>query len=81
LAALEQSGESAAAFLDRHSRCDWGCVGGEDARLNDAAVAYEEDPELRCRVLSAYKTKLGERVWVITESDRSVTTLLLPEEY
>ncbi len=33
------------------------------------------------RILSEYRTKLGERLWILTEEDRSATTLLLPEEY
>jgi hypothetical protein len=81
LAAMERTGENPATFLDRHSRNDWGNIPPEDARLNDAAVANEGDPELRSRLLSSYKTRDGETIWIITEHDRSVTTLLLPEEY
>jgi hypothetical protein len=44
-------------------------------------MANDEGLENGGRLLSAYRTTLGERIWVITEGDRSVTTLLLPDEY
>jgi hypothetical protein len=53
----------------------------EDWALNDNAIAHEHDPDLRQRVLSVYHTKLNTTIWIITEHDRSVTTLLLPSEY
>lgn len=81
LSALEKSGQSPFQFLSRHVRGDWGEVCEEDGKLNDAAVAHEGDEERQYRVLSAYRTRAGERMWVITEADRSATTLLLPEEY
>jgi len=61
-------------LLARHARGDWGIVCAEDARSNDDAVKYGE------RVLSAYEVG-GDKVWVITERDRSVTTILLPDDY
>ncbi len=61
-------------ILARHSSGDWGDVDAEDKATNDRAV---EDGE---RIVSAYKL-YGEKVWIITEWDRSVTTLLLPSEY
>lgn len=61
--------------LTRHLAGDWGEVGDEDAMENDLSVEHG------FRILSAYKTPTGERIWVITEADRSATTLLLPEEY
>jgi hypothetical protein len=72
---LEAAGQAPAEFLERHIRGDWGEVSKGDARLNDAAVRDGE------RILSAYTTKDGERLWIITEADRSSTCLLLPEEY
>ena len=72
---LEKSGESARGFLQRHIRGDWGDVCGGDGKLNDAAVRTGE------RILSTYRTTRGERIWIIAEADRSVTTLLLPSEY
>ncbi len=74
LEVLMDAGESPAKYLDRHSACDWGVVDAEDWRANDNAVA------MGSRVLSAYM--IGSRkLWIITEADRSATTLLLPEEY
>ena len=75
LEALERSGQSATEFLDRHSKGDWGAVDEHDRQANDEALISGE------RLLSAYQTKLGDRIWIITEWDRSVTTLLLPDEY
>lgn len=81
LDALEKSQQSPFNFLVKHVRGNWGEVCDEDKQLNDAAIAHEGDEERQCRVLSAYTTRAGERIWIITEADRSVTTLLLPEEY
>ena len=61
--------------IRRHSSGDWGDVCPEDAELNDAALSNGS------RLLSACKSSDGTKFWVITESDRSVTTFLLPEEY
>ncbi len=61
--------------LGRHARGDWGDLCGEDRRLNDAALKNGE------RLLSSYRTRAGTKFWIITEWDRSVTTVLLPEEY
>jgi hypothetical protein len=54
---------------------DWGEVDAEDRRANEAALRYGT------RILSAYTTRRGARVWVISEADRSATSVLLPEEY
>jgi hypothetical protein len=75
LEALAASGESAAAFLDRHIAGDWGTVCPEDRRASDAAVAAGE------RILSEYRLRSGAVIWVITEADRSSTCVLLPGEY
>ena len=75
LQALEEAGESASDFLRRHQAKDWGEVCKEDRRANDDALVQGT------RLLSAYRTKLGVKIWVITEADRSSTTILLPEEY
>jgi hypothetical protein len=61
--------------LGRHSTGDWGSVCSEDAEANEVAVAE------RARLLSSYTTGEGVRFWIITEADRSLTTVLLPEEY
>jgi hypothetical protein len=73
--AMHASGQSPDFFLDRHVLGDWGIVGQEDWQLNDQALKDGE------RVLSAYQTLRGKKIWVITEADRSATTLLLPDEY
>ena len=75
LAALERSNQSAAHFLARHAVGDWGEFDREDVRENEYSVAHG------FRLLSSYTTSAGEKLWVITEADRSATTLLLPEEY
>jgi len=75
LEALAASGESASEFLKRHVSGDYGEVCQEDRMLNDEAI------QEGTRILSAYRTSKGTKVWVITEADRSSTCLLLPEEY
>ncbi len=61
--------------LFRHSQGDWGDVSADDWQENDFSVSR------RLRILSAYIAENGTRFWVITEADRSMTTLLLPDEY
>jgi hypothetical protein len=75
LAALERAGQEPGFFLEKHANHDWGTVCKDDWKANDDALAHGD------RLLSAYKTLKGERIWIITEWDRSATTLLLPEEY
>lgn len=71
---LERHGINASEYLNRHVRGDWGDVPSEDAAENEFAVT-------RClRLLSSYAIA-GERVWIITEADRSSTCLLFPSEY
>ena len=73
---LDRTGINASALLYRHQHGDWGTVCAEDAKSNDHAIL------VGARILSAYE--LGsrrERLWIITEADRCVTTLLLPTEY
>ena len=79
--ALEESGESPVEILRRHAHGDWGDLDAHDRQMNERAIADERCPGRRLRVLSTYKTKLGVKLYVITEHDRSYTTLLLPEEY
>ncbi|MGT2430360.1 hypothetical protein ACU4HD_19595 [Cupriavidus basilensis] len=75
LAALNRAKSHPFALLARHMRGDWGELGDEDWALNEIALRTE------MRLLSSYTLETGERVWVITEADRSITTVLLPEEY
>jgi hypothetical protein len=67
--------EDILSAICRHANGDWGLVGKEDWEANEQALAHGT------RLLSAYKMQTGKRVWVITESDRSATTVLFPEEY
>jgi hypothetical protein len=75
LDALEESGQMINEFLDRHVTGDWGELSEEDWRANDYAL------QEGTRIFSAYTTAIGEKIWIITEWDRSYTTLLLPSEY
>ncbi len=75
LAALERAKQPATCFLDRHAIGDWGELEPTDGAENEYSVAHG------FRLLSSYKTGAGEKIWIITEADRSATTLLLPEEY
>ena len=73
LDALE--GEDIFAGMARHARGDWGDLCPDDTQANDEALSTG------ARLLSAYHTGDGRKFWIITEADRSVTTVLLPEEY
>lgn len=75
LAALEDAGESPSIFLKRHLTVDWGEVDDRDRRENELSVVQG------FRLLSAYTLSNGTKLWIITEADRSATTLLLPSEY
>jgi hypothetical protein len=71
---LMDAGEDVFDYLARHATGDWGELCTFDRRQNEVALRDGH------RVLSAYPV-VGERVWIITEADRSVTTVLLPEDY
>ena len=76
LAALEEANESAMPLLCRHQSGDWGDLCDEDRQLNDEAVKDGS------RILSSYVLEAtGQKVWIITEADRSSTCVLLPENY
>ena len=75
LAALEKAGQQPGDFLSRHVSGDWGEVPPEDIKENELSLQHG------FRLLSAYHTSAGEKLWVITEADRSSTSILLPEEY
>lgn len=74
LALLTETGTHPVRLLARHQTGDWGNVPPEDARENALSV------KRGFRILSSYPVG-DDRVWIITEADRSVTTLLLPEDY
>lgn len=61
--------------LSQHQRCDWGDLCEEDKKRNDLALKNGG------RLFSAYSCTSDVRIWIITEADRSATTILLPEEY
>jgi hypothetical protein len=61
--------------LSRHAIGDWGELEPADVAENEYSVAHG------LRLLSSYRTDVGERLWINTEADRSATTLFLPEEY
>lgn len=63
------------ASLHRHGRGDWGEVDVDDQKANDVA------PAQGLRLFSRYHDRAGTRFYIITEHDRSVTTVVLPEDY
>jgi hypothetical protein len=76
LEALEAAGVSPDSLLTRHHAGDWGNLGDDDKQENELSLREG------FRLLSAYKLDTtGVKIWLITEADRSVTTLLLPSEY
>ena len=72
--------EAFARFVDeslkRYLNCDWGGLCDEDARMNDQACRDGSD-----RIFASYLAPDGTKLWIITEWDRSATTLLFPDEY
>jgi hypothetical protein len=72
---LDRTATNAHDLLMRHQHGDWGSVPPEDAETNIESVVTG------CRILSSYPLSPTEKLWIITEWDRSVTTLLLPDEY
>ena len=80
LIVLEAAGQSPADLLHRHVHGDWGDLSADDGDCNEAALRDG------ARILSAYCTGSGQKIWVITEAAddrgrRSATTILLPDEY
>jgi len=63
------------ALLRRHLSGDWGDLEKEDLLANDTAVICDR------RLLSAYRITPDQTIWIITEADRSLTTVLFPDEY
>jgi hypothetical protein len=73
--ALQIAGQTAIEFLRRHMSCDWGELSEDDVQENELSLKEG------FRLLSAYRTGKGQKLWIITEADRSSTTVLLPSEY
>jgi hypothetical protein len=72
---LDRAEQLPAEFLDRHVNGDWGEMPEADKQENELSV------DQGFRILSAYTTSAGDTIWILTEADRSATTMLLPEEY
>ncbi len=75
LSLLAEHGISADSFLQRHACGDWGDVDAEDWKANDTALAHDDG-----RLFSSYAVN-HQKLWIITESDRSSTCLLVPADY
>jgi hypothetical protein len=75
LKTFEEANQNPFEFIERHQTGDWGELCEEDKRENEFSVRNG------FRILSAYRTRNDVKIWVITEADRSVTTLLRPHEY
>jgi hypothetical protein len=75
LDALEYAEQVPEEFITRHVTGDWGDLDEEDKAANEATLRYGG------RLFSAYHLSTNVKIYIITEADRSTTTLLLPEEY
>jgi hypothetical protein len=75
LEALNEAMEGFWPYVTRHSNGDWGDVSQADKAENELSLKEG------FRLLSAYELKNGQKIWIITEADRSATTILMPEEY
>jgi hypothetical protein len=75
LEALTEARQSAQEFFNRHARLEQGELCDIDHKANLVSVNKP------LRIFSAFKTARGVKLWIITEADRSVTTVLLPDEY
>lgn len=75
LEAFEHSGQHPIEFLSRHAIGDWGDLDEHDRQENERSLI------MGYRLLSAYSLSTGVRIWIITEADRSSSTILLPKEY
>jgi hypothetical protein len=73
--ALMSAGRTGIEFLRRHVSGDWSDLSEQDAQENETSV------RVGLRILSTYRISTGEKLWIITEADRSSTTILLPSEY
>ena len=75
LAAAETARDDVQKYLSQHAKGEWGESCREDRQANDDAVSNGG------RLFSVYRMIDQTKIWIITEADRSVTTILLPEEY
>jgi hypothetical protein len=75
LRALEKNNQGVLEFIQRHATGDWGDVCEEDRKENELSLKHG------FRLISVYSLNDGTKIWIISEANRSATTLLLPEEY
>ena len=75
LDALTRAEQTATEFLCRHAAGDWGQLDAHDVAENLYGLKHG------FRVLSSYRTNAGDTLWLITEANRAITTILLPQEY
>lgn len=75
ISADEQFADDINTAMQKYRNCDWGEIPEEDLKSNDLAIETGED-----RILASYDTNKG-AVWIITECDRSATTIFFPREY
>jgi|3_EtaG_2_1085321.scaffolds.fasta_scaffold85748_1 hypothetical protein len=75
LEATKKAGQGLEPLIDRHKSGDWGDMCEADVESNNAAI------DGGTRIMSSYEMSTGRVVWLVTESDRSATTILMPDEY
>lgn len=75
MAENNQFAKDVAKAIEKYIKCDWGTMSEDDANMNDEAVKLNND-----RIFASYSTCKG-TIWIITEWDRSVTTILFPSDY
>jgi hypothetical protein len=72
---LTSAGADPVEYIARHLSGDWGDLDADDSALNDRALQLGE------RLISVYRLANGEKIWIVTEADRSATTIRLPAEH
>ncbi len=75
LAAMEEAGTNPSSLILRHLSGDWGDLSPEDKEENELSLREG------FRILSAYTLPTGQKIWLISEADRSVTTFIRPVDY
>jgi hypothetical protein len=72
---LTSAGADPVEYIARHLAGDWGDLDADDSAMNDRALQLGE------RIISAYRLANDEKIWIVTEADRSATTIRLPAEH
>ncbi len=67
--------------MNRHLSGEWGNLETDDIEMNNQSVEDEKNGKFPDMILSCYESEDGTEIWIITDSDRKATTVLLPEEY